>query len=144
MEDVKRNLVVRGRRRRRGIALVEMALVLPVLLLLTFGVIEFGWMFTTTSQVTNAARNGVRLGVRPDSTSADVEDAIASSLAAVGLAEGDYTVVIDPEEVDGLDPGTAITVTITVPYANVDLTGFPLPTPDNIVVSVTMVKEGPE
>jgi Flp pilus assembly protein TadG len=76
----------------RGAAAVEMALVLPILLLLVFGIIEFGFIFNRYISVTHAAREGVRqlaLGVEPadaelkaeqatgDVVSEDVSDAIA-------------------------------------------------------------------
>jgi hypothetical protein len=44
-----------------GAAAVEMALVLPLLLLLVFGIIEFGFIFNRWITVTHAAREGVRL-----------------------------------------------------------------------------------
>ena len=74
-----------------GAAAVEMALVLPILLLLVFGIIEFGLVFNRYISVTHAAREGVRhlaLGVDPaeaelkaegatgDIVSSDVSDAI--------------------------------------------------------------------
>jgi hypothetical protein len=51
-----------------GQALVELALVLPVLLLLIFGVVEFGRIYASNIVINNAAREGARaasLGV-PD------------------------------------------------------------------------------
>jgi Flp pilus assembly protein TadG len=75
-----------------GAAAVEMALVLPILLLLVFGIIEFGFIFNRYISVTHAAREGVRqlaLGVAAedaelkaegatgDIVSADVSDPIA-------------------------------------------------------------------
>jgi hypothetical protein len=74
-----------------GAAAVEMALVLPILLLLVFGIIEFGFIFNRYISVTHAAREGVRhlaLGVDPaeaelkaegatgDVVSSDVSDPI--------------------------------------------------------------------
>ncbi|MHB0875764.1 MAG: TadE family protein [Anaerolineae bacterium] len=47
---------------RAGQSLVEMALVLPLLLLLVFGIIEFGRVFNAYIIVTNAAREGARCG----------------------------------------------------------------------------------
>lgn len=43
-----------------GAAAVEFALVLPVLILLVFGIIEFGLVFNRWLSVTHAAREGVR------------------------------------------------------------------------------------
>ena len=53
----------------RGSAAVELALVLPLLLLLLFGVIDFGRMLNTQITLTEAAREGARaaaLGYDPD------------------------------------------------------------------------------
>ena len=44
----------------RGAAAVELALVLPVLLLVLFGVIDFGRMLHTQLKLTEAAREGAR------------------------------------------------------------------------------------
>lgn len=47
-------------RRDRGATLVESALVLPILVLLVFGVVEFGRAYNAQVTVTHAAREGVR------------------------------------------------------------------------------------
>jgi len=47
--------------REEGVAAVEMALVMPLLLLLVFGIIEFGFIFNRYITLTHAAREGVRL-----------------------------------------------------------------------------------
>lgn len=49
-------------RSQRGQAVVEFALVLPLLVLILFGVLEFGRIFHTYIVITNAAREGARLG----------------------------------------------------------------------------------
>jgi len=46
-----------------GQAMVELALVLPVLLLLVFGIVEFGRIFSTQLLVTSSAREAVREAV---------------------------------------------------------------------------------
>ena len=51
------------RRSDRGAAAVEMALVLPVLILLIGGIIDYGRYFFTEIQLTNAAREGARAGI---------------------------------------------------------------------------------
>lgn len=45
----------------RGASAVEFALVLPLLLILLFGIIDFGWILTAEVQLSQAAREGVRL-----------------------------------------------------------------------------------
>jgi hypothetical protein len=52
-----------GKRRTRGQGLVEFALVLPVLLLLIFGIIEFARIFYSWLIITNAVRTGERYAV---------------------------------------------------------------------------------
>ena len=44
----------------RGAAIVELALILPLLLALVFGAIEFGWMLRTYQAVGQLAREGAR------------------------------------------------------------------------------------
>lgn len=51
----------RGRRRERGAAAVEMALVLPILISLVFGIIDFSRIFNAEIQLSQAAREGARL-----------------------------------------------------------------------------------
>ncbi len=53
---------VRGKG-RRGQTMVEFALTLPIVLLLTFGVIEFGRLFQAWVTLQNSARTAVRYGV---------------------------------------------------------------------------------
>lgn len=67
-----RGTIVRHSRRsgRRGQSLVEFALVLPLFLLMLAGIVDFGMGLATSITVTNAAREGARLGVVNPSPSA--------------------------------------------------------------------------
>ncbi|MEA3338815.1 MAG: TadE family protein, partial [Chloroflexota bacterium] len=49
--------------RRKGQGIVEFALVLPILLLLLFGIIEFGRIFQAWLTIENAARQAARFAV---------------------------------------------------------------------------------
>src|SRR5262245_36628295 len=63
----------RGRREsERGAELIEFALVLPLLLLLVLGIVDFGFMFQRLEVVTNAAREGARIAVLPGYDTDDV------------------------------------------------------------------------
>jgi Flp pilus assembly protein TadG len=58
------------RTRTRGQSLVEFALVVPVFLMIAFGIIDFGLAFDASIGITNAAREGARLGATlPNSAS---------------------------------------------------------------------------
>ena len=58
-------VIVRTRKEKRcgGAVAVEAALVLPIILLVTFGGIRYGWFFLKLQQITNAARCGARTAV---------------------------------------------------------------------------------
>ncbi len=47
----------------KGTAIVEFAIVLPLLLALLFGIIEFGILFYNKAVITNASREGARAGI---------------------------------------------------------------------------------
>lgn len=48
------------RKREDGQATVEFALVIPILILLIFGMMDFGWLFFNKLQINNASREGAR------------------------------------------------------------------------------------
>jgi Flp pilus assembly protein TadG len=139
-----RGLAARGRSvRQRGLALVETALVLLILVTLVFAAIEYGWMFTTSGYLVNAARHGARLGVRPDITTAEVRTEVDAMMTRARLGNSGYTVTISPANVASAQPGQTVSVEVSVPYNRVTLTGFPVPRPNTLRFQATMVKEGP-
>jgi len=60
MQDHERKTTERYKKRRRGQTLAEFGLTLPILLLLVFGVIEFGRLFQAWVTLQNAAREATR------------------------------------------------------------------------------------
>ncbi len=74
---------LRVRRRRSGVALLEFALVVPMLLLLVFGILEFGWYAKNSLAVSNAAREGARAASVGRSTT-DIDARVRNSLASQG------------------------------------------------------------
>ncbi|OAH63542.1 pilus assembly protein TadE [Dietzia cinnamea] len=65
--------------RDRGAAAVEFALVLPILLLLVLGIIEFGRAYHVQTTLSNAARDGVRVMALQDSSTAAIAAAETSA-----------------------------------------------------------------
>jgi Flp pilus assembly protein TadG len=55
-------------KKQRGQSLVEFALVLPIIILIIFGILEFGRIFSSYIVITHAAREGARIGAvgKPD------------------------------------------------------------------------------
>jgi Flp pilus assembly protein TadG len=50
-------------RNQKGVAAVEFALILPILVLLAFGIIEFSLILYDKAVITNASREGARAGI---------------------------------------------------------------------------------
>lgn len=70
-----------------GAELLEMAIVLPVLLLVVSGIMDFGFLFLRYEVVTNAAREGARVAVLPGYQAADVQQRVANYLTTGGLGD---------------------------------------------------------
>jgi Flp pilus assembly protein TadG len=103
-----------------GQALVEFALLLPVLLLLIIGIVEFGRAWNIKQVITDAAREGARKAAvyEPTYTIDTVTNAIKTTLAAGGVNPGAPTVI----DVQGFSRPTInsnfpTTVTVKVPYS---------------------------
>ena len=117
----------RKRRARAGTTIVEATIVFPLMLMLVFGIAEFGISFTRWNSLTNAVREGARAGV--------VFRVPCASGAVTSLVE---TTVSDFADSSGIDPanitttvtgacggtGTQLTVTATVPYDYVALSAL--------------------
>ncbi|MCR4441597.1 MAG: pilus assembly protein [Peptococcaceae bacterium] len=95
----------------RGQAAVEFALVIPVLLLLLFGIVEFGRIFGASLIVAHSAREGARLGSMGAS---DSEIILRVEEAAASLDADLLDIEITPDEA-GRETGTPIRVHVAYP-----------------------------
>ncbi len=101
-------------RLRRGVAATECALVLPIILLLTFGTLEVCSAMYLRQTAKTIAFEGARLGVRAKTTRQAILDECNSLMAARDIAGGQALVApADFTDIEELDP---ITVTINAPY----------------------------
>ena len=128
----------------RGAAAVEFALLLPVLLTILYGIIEFGMIMYGREVVTNASREGARAGiiqVSPKPTSGQITAIATNYLTGTGINPSQVTVTVTGA--GGASP-TMLTVTATynypwlVPYIPAVL-GLPSPLPTTM--STTMRNE---
>ncbi len=114
-----------ARRGERGNALVEFALVLPLLLLVFAGIVDFGFLFQRYEVITNAAREGARLAVLPGYTAGDVQNRTNEYIATgLGMTPGEVaaratvelgTVTVSPG-VGAAFTGAQVTVTFRYDY----------------------------
>jgi len=91
----------------RGQSLVEFSLVLPVLLIMVFGIIDFGMGLRSYISLTNATREGARFAAVGNPAGAYPDDCDGStSTSAVGRV---------CVAMEGLDLGDVQTVSVTYP-----------------------------
>jgi Flp pilus assembly protein TadG len=110
-------------RSERGAELIEFALVLPLLLFVIMGLVDFGFMFQRFEVVTNAAREGARMAVLPGYVTADVQARVNSYVTNGGLAvtAGNPSIVVTNVTIPtgGGGPvmqGKQVVVTYASPY----------------------------
>ncbi len=113
------NKSFRNRRKRRGAATVEFALIVPVMLTFTFGLIEMSRISMIKESVVQASREGARVGIRPTASIADVETRIYEELAIMGIVGAD--IEITPTTLSDATPGEDITVRISIPISDISL-----------------------
>jgi Flp pilus assembly protein TadG len=81
----------RRTRNQRGTSVLEMAIVLPVLLTVTFAIGDFGIAYTRWNSLTNAVREGARAGVvfrqtcDTNTVAAEIEAVVADFAESSGL-----------------------------------------------------------
>ena len=88
-------MALRTVKSERGAAMIEMALMLPLLLLVLTGLIDFGRLFMAEIMVTNAAREGARMYSMGYST-ADSTSRITAALPGMGSYGGVSSPVYGP------------------------------------------------
>lgn len=86
---------------RRGAAMVEMAVVMPIFVTLVFGIIEFGQAFMVMQLINNAAREGGREAIVNGSSNTSVTQVIQDNLVATGVDPVDVTIAITVTEETG-------------------------------------------
>jgi Flp pilus assembly protein TadG len=97
----------------RGSAAVEFALVLPLLVVLVFGIVQFGIAYNRTQGLQAAAREGARLASLPQSTQSDVTTRVNNALAGVPF-DTPPTITVTPSATQPCNNNSGGTVTVTV------------------------------
>jgi Flp pilus assembly protein TadG len=124
-----------------------MAVVLPIMLLVVLGIIEFGRAMMVSNLLTSAAREGAREAALPDRTDTEVKAVVVSRLNASGIpaVNGDVTVMVNGVEKDASNAATndSITVTVRVTFQKVTWlpTTFMLKNTDKLQGTAVMRRE---
>ena len=113
----KRRRVKRLLYGRSGAAVVEFAVVLPIIVLLFMGTLEVGRAVMVRHVLEETARAGCRVAVFENGTKQDVLDIVATAMSNANIKN--YTVTIDPDPPENLTAFQAVTVTVSVPYSEV-------------------------
>ena len=102
--------------RTGGQAVVELALALPVILLLVFGIARVAFAVQRYEAVVHAAREGARVASLSRGDAEPVTDAVAAAKrAAADLTQADVGVAVSPPP--PWTQGQQISVTVTYPYS---------------------------
>jgi len=104
---------------QKGASAIEFAIILPLLVVLVFGIIEFSILLYDKAMITNASREGARAGIvfRPDSPLSDAEitNIVNNYCAAHLITFGSASPVTTIKRVNDA-PGDPLTVTVSYQY----------------------------
>jgi Flp pilus assembly protein TadG len=112
-------------RQEKGAALVETAFVLPIMLVVCVGILEFGRAYQSWQVVTNAAREGARVAILPeypdDSVKARVKTYLKNGGLPAAIVDGANTKILitattSPIDVAGANTASAVRVVVEYPF----------------------------
>ena len=137
-------------RPRRGNALMEAALALPILLYFSMGMVEFGQYIYAKHIVQSAARDGCRQAIIASATQTTATTAITNTMSAAGFGSSGYTVTwTNPNspyntytDISTVAAGAGIKTTVSVNYGSVGVRPLGvIPATKTLTGITTMVKE---
>jgi Flp pilus assembly protein TadG len=101
-----------------GAELIEFAIVFPLLMVVVASIIDFGFLFQRYEVVTNAAREGARIGSLPGYSDADICQRVQNYLTASGLTTTvTCTDIVITHPTETLPSGMTVSlVKVVVPY----------------------------
>ena len=141
-------------KRRRGATIVEFALIVPFVLAILIGIMEFGWLIKNHLLLANGTREGARTASIGKSTS-EIQTRIMNSVQPLSVVSPNGSILMQqsvdngttfiawPPDVltkNGVTQGKLIKITVTTRHTS--LTGFfPFLKNRNLTVFVTMRRE---
>lgn len=108
-------------------AAVEFALVLPVFLLVVFGITQFGWFFFQVQNGAFAAREGARFAAVGTKTTSEITDHVRGRIVGAASTPSVSVCYSDTDVSGDLNVGDQITVDVSFQAANLGFGFVPLP-----------------
>jgi Flp pilus assembly protein TadG len=119
---------------RRGNAILEAALVLPMLISLAFGTVEFSHFFYVKHCLQGAARQGVRAAIPANSTGNDITSAVSGAMTLYGLQNSGYICTTTSDS-------TNVTVAVQCTWGAVGIRPLGLIGADKLVKSAAVMRK---
>lgn len=130
---------------RRGAAAAELALCIPFLMALTFGMLEYNSAVLLRTRMLSAAYESARLATRPttSSTTAASASQVTSYCNALltQLGVKGATVTMTPSSLTPVTPQTVVTISVSAPFSQNSLTSLVIPTSTTVKASATLIVE---
>jgi Flp pilus assembly protein TadG len=129
-QQTPKSIVRRRRNSSRlpaGNALLDLAFVLPILLGLTFGAVEYGYAVYVKHAMQGAAREGARRAIVAGATATQVQAAVDESMLQAGFPQAKYTrpATITPANWATSTAGTAVRVEVKATWSNIGMSVLP-------------------
>ena len=125
----------------RGAESAESVVALPLIVIVIFTGLEYGWLALRSVQVDAAARAGARQASMAGVSATSVEDAVSNALRRSGINAGSVTMV--PADPSQAEAGEVVSVEVSVVYSEIGLIGLGglMPLPEALTGRAAMVRE---
>ncbi len=130
---------------RRGSATVELAVSMPFLVALAFGMLEYNNAVMLKTRMVSSAYESARMATRPTTSTTTAATASAvttycnSLLTQLGV--NGATVTLSPSDLSTVAPQTMITVSISAPFSQNSLTSVVIGSSTTVTASATLIME---
>ena len=109
-------MTIKRLKNQRGAALLETAITIPLILLVSVSIFEFGRAYQTWQVLTNAAREGARVAVISGTTDAQITSAVRNYMSGGALPNAATANIAVNRNVPFGGPNTASSITVSYPF----------------------------